>query len=104
MHTYEIKESQIYGKVLFKDGQEVFCPFQAPSILEMGGTGLMRQPCCTNCALANLEEDKEMAYDINTNSTLVIQSAMRKVNYVTTCGCKESKFPVMIAVGNEIGI
>lgn len=103
MHTYEIKENASYGNVLFKDGKEVFCPFQQPVATQgMGGMGLMRLPCCTNCPHANLEEDKEAVYDIETNKTLVIQPAMRKVHYVTTCGCKELKFPVMVTVGQKI--
>lgn len=105
MHNYEIKENPNYGNVLFKDGKEVFCPFQPPVATQgMGGMGLMRLPCCTNCLHANLEEDNEAVYDIETNKTLVIQPVMRKVHYVTTCGCKGNRFEVMIAVGKKIDL
>lgn len=96
---YEIKETPNYGYVLFKDGKESFCPFQQPVATQgMGGMGLMRLPCCTNCPMANLVEEEKEAFDIAKNETIVLPSVMKKVHYVTTCGCKEQKFEVMLSV------
>jgi hypothetical protein len=102
MHQYEINENPNYGYVLLKDKKEAICPFQ-PAIATQneGMVNLMRIPCSTNCPMANLVEEQKTAYDIETNETVEIPSMMKKVHYVTSCGCKEQKFEIMIRV-NEM--
>lgn len=104
MHKYEIKEDKNYGNVLFKDGRESFCPFQQPVATQgMGGVGLMRLPCCTNCTLANLEKEEQTIYDIASGQkTAADNVVLEKIFYVTRCGAKEQKFEVFTAVPAKI--
>jgi hypothetical protein len=44
------------AEVLFKDGREVYCPFAAgiPMKSNLGQISVMRMPCTTGCAHANI--------------------------------------------------
>jgi len=102
MNKYEIKEDKNYGNVLFKDGRESFCPFQQPVPTQgMGGVGLMRLPCCTNCPLANLEKEEQTIYDITTGQSIASDTVLEKVFYVTRCGSKEQKFEIFTTVPSK---
>lgn len=104
MHKYEVKSTN-QGNVLFKDGNEAFCPFQQPLPTQgISGVGLMRMPCSTNCPMAYLEEESNEVHEVTTGETLIVKPLLRRVSYVTTCGCKENRYEVMMTVNQNAGI
>jgi len=53
----EVSYVESYGFVLIKHSKEALCPYQQPIPTQgIGGMGLMRLPCSTLCALANMDE------------------------------------------------
>lgn len=98
-HKFEVREDKNYGNVLFKDGRETFCPFQQPVPTQgMGGMGLMRLPCSTNCPLANLENEKQEIYDVSNGTSSVSDNVLEKVFYTTNCGGTQKKYELYTAV------
>lgn len=100
-HKYEIRDDKNYGSVLIKDGRETFCPFQPPVATQgMGGMGLMRLPCSTNCPHANLKIQKNEVFEVTSNSMVQADSILENVEYVITCGSTEIKHQVFVSIKN----
>ena len=58
-NIYTTQEIKGQGDVLFKNGEQTFCPFQQPIPTQgIGGVSLMRMPCSTNCPLAEINQSK----------------------------------------------
>ncbi len=56
-HEFHLQEDPKQGKILMKDGNQVFCHKLSPLIMEgsMGSqVGFFRHPCSTNCGRANI--------------------------------------------------
>jgi len=97
---YEAKESPNHGHILFKDGREAFCPFQQPVPTQgLSGVGLMRMPCSTNCPMANLEIDES---PLEVEDSVFSITNLKKARYVTTCGCKEQRYDILLKVTEKV--
>lgn len=69
--TEEIKGQ---GEVLYKNGEQTFCPYQQPIPTQgIGGVSLMRMPCSTNCPLAEITQNTEgkMTYWVSCGNDVV---------------------------------
>ena len=54
---YTLQKDQAGNSVLMYNGSEMCCPFQPPLMIanNFGGNSIVRLPCSTQCALAEIE-------------------------------------------------
>lgn len=99
MHNYSVKK-QDNSFFLVKDGFDVACPFQQSIVSQNqdGGINIMRIPCSTHCALAELRDEE--VYEVTTGQTKASEDLITKKFYVTTCGNCEKKHQVSLSVNN----
>ena len=75
---YTLVKDQAGNHVLTQEGKEMVCPYQPPLALanQFGGNSILRMPCSTQCALAEVEIGNESIYSTYcTGSRLVYECA-----------------------------